>query len=155
MTQPLMPLNHRDLYHTGIVVADVQLAKREYTEALGVSWGLEAEREVPVLLESGPRTVTFRFAYTNEGPHRIELVQQIENTLWTTTAPGHVHHLGYWCDDLRAVSHALLQWGAPRTAAIGATTEAEPWVAVMHRLPSGAHVELVDRAREPDMFGTS
>jgi catechol 2,3-dioxygenase-like lactoylglutathione lyase family enzyme len=148
-----LPLRHADLYHTGIVVADLEAAKAEFAEALGVTWGFGSPNEMPVWLPNGPRTVLFNFVYTNEGPHRLELVQAIEDSVWDVTPPGHAHHVGYWCDDVVATSAALTASGAPCTARIGASAEDEPAVAVMHRLPSGLHVEALDRAMKEMMFG--
>jgi hypothetical protein len=55
-----------DLYHTGIVVEDVDAAKAEYTDLTGVTWGPEGEVEMPVCFPDGATTVSFRFAYTTQ-----------------------------------------------------------------------------------------
>lgn len=115
-----LPLNHADLYHTGIVVADLAAAKVEYERLLGVRWGFSSESakpegtpdEMPVLFPDGFRTVDFQFAYSEQGPHRLELVQMIPGTIWTVDLAGHAHHVGYWCDDIVGVSRALTEAGA-------------------------------------------
>ena len=86
-----------DLYHTGIVVHDLERAKAEMSEQLGVTWGVQGESEQPVVLESGPASLTFGFAYSARGPHRIELVQAIPGTLWEVPRPGRAR-LGYWSE---------------------------------------------------------
>jgi hypothetical protein len=45
---------HADLYHTGIVVHDLENAKAEMAEQLGFTWGAQGESEQPVVLESDP-----------------------------------------------------------------------------------------------------
>ena len=101
-------LRHADLFHTGIVVDDLATAKSELAVALGVTWR-EGGAAVRMLTDDGACTVRTAYALSREGPHHIELVQSIEGTLWTTTAPGHAHHLGYWADDVAATSAALVR----------------------------------------------
>jgi hypothetical protein len=145
--------DHADLYHTGIVVHDLELAKAEMSEQLGVIWGVQGESEQPVVLESGPATLTFGFAYSAQGPHRIELVQAIPGTLWEVPRPGSAHHLGYWSDDVPAMSAALAARGLPLAARVGTGQSDGPAPIVMHRAPSGLYVELVDRSLREMLFG--
>ena len=140
--------DHADLYHTGIVVHDLEKAKAEMSEQLGITWGVQGTSEQPVVLESGPVTLTFGFAYSERGPHRIELVQAIPGTLWEVPRPGSAHHLGYWCDDIPAMSAALAARGLPLAARVGG-----PAPIVMHRAPSGLYIELVDRSLREMLFG--
>jgi hypothetical protein len=137
-------LRHEDLYHTGIVVRDLDAAKGELHATLGVAWRDPIRYELPVLLEDGTRNVDFHAVYSVEGPHYLELVQAIEDTLWSTSGPGQAHHLGYWTDDVAGTSRALERAGAPRVAAIGTDTPEQPGFAAYHRGPSGLYVEVVD-----------
>jgi hypothetical protein len=100
------------------------------------------------VLDSGPATLTFGFAYSARGPHRIELVQAIPGTLWEVPRPGRAHHLGYWSDDVPAMSAALAARGLPLAARADG-----PAPIVMHRAPSGLYVELVDRSLREMLFG--
>lgn len=59
--------DHADLYHTGIVVHDLEKAKTEMSEQLGLTWGVQGESEQPVVLDSGPARLTFGFAYSTQG----------------------------------------------------------------------------------------
>jgi catechol 2,3-dioxygenase-like lactoylglutathione lyase family enzyme len=147
-------LQHADLYHTGIVVDDVDDAKAEYSDVMGVTWRFEGEVDQPVWFPGeGARTVTFRFAYTKDGPHKLELVRPIPGTLWTVSGVGHAHHLGYWCDDVPAVSAALEAQGLPVCAKLGVEDpDALPFI-VLHRARSGIYLELVSRANRELMFG--
>ena len=146
------PINFGDLYHTGIVVSDVDRAKVEYSDLFGVTWGLEGEAEMPVWLPSGARVVNFNFAYTNEGPHRLELVQAIDDSLWSASGVGQAHHVGYWCADVTATSAELERRGVPLAAKIGVDSKEAESMFVMHRMNSGAYLELVSAAVREHMF---
>ena len=80
---------------------------------------MQGESEQPVVLEGGPARLTFGFAYSIQDPHRIELVQAIPGTLWEVPRPGGAHHLGYWSDDVPAMSAALAARGLPLAARVG------------------------------------
>ena len=145
---------HADLYHTGIVVADVEAAKTEFSALLGITWGIGGHHDMPILCPDGPRTVPFEMCYSSEGPHRLELVAPIPGTLWANiTAPGGAHHIGYWCDDIAgSCSRVRSTRGAVGSAGRARRLEEDPFIAVLHRLPSGLYVELVDRAARAVMF---
>ena len=117
-------------------------------------WGVQGESEQPVVLDSGPARLTFGFAYSAQGPHRIELVQAIPGTLWEVPRPGGAHHLGYWSDDVRPCPrrspHAACR--SPPGSEPASRTGA-PALIVMHRAPSGLYVELVDRSLREMLFG--
>lgn len=149
------PLDHRDLFHTGIVVDDVELAKEELSATLGVTWGAGGSSATPVVLVDGPRTMEFTYAYTNEGPHRLELVAARPGTLWTVTAPGAAHHLGYWSDDVTAASAALEAQGLPRVATVGTLDVGAGAAIVLHQARTGLYVEVVDRTYEAALFGSA
>lgn len=137
------PLDHGDLWHTGIVVDDLQAAMDELGEQLGVTWH-EGGAAVRMSTDEGVRTVTTRYALSKEGPHHVELGQSIEGTLWSAPSPGHAHHLGYWVDDVVAASAALDELGSPRAATIAISDDAPPMCAY-HRTTSGLYVEVVSR----------
>lgn len=148
-----------DLYHTGIVVADLESAKVEFS-GLGYEWGFgsdslgpDQQSDMPVLFPDGPQVVTFKFSYSNDGPHRLELVQAIPGTIWALVPGRAAHHIGYWCDDVVATSALLDDAGYPWTVKVGVGNPDEPPVAVMHQTPSGLHIELVDRTLNETMFG--
>jgi Glyoxalase/Bleomycin resistance protein/Dioxygenase superfamily len=142
-----------NLFHTGIVVDDIDAAKSEYTDLAGVTWGFQGELEMPVWFPTGPTTVSFCFAYASEGPHRLELVRQLPGTLWTVVGAGQVHHVGYWCDDVGDASAELAGRGLPLCAKVGVDDPDAAAPIVIHQARTGAYVELVDIAMRPTMFG--
>ncbi len=137
------PLRHADLFHTGIIVDDLEAAKHELGEQLGVTW-FEGGAEVRVLTDDGVRTVRTAYTLSREGPHHVELTQSVEGTLWTAVAPGHAHHLGYWVDDVRAASASLAQLGSPKVATVAMADDAPPMCAY-HQAKNGLYVEVVSR----------
>lgn len=146
-------INFSNLFHTGIVVDDIDAAKTEYTDMLGVTWEFTGELDMPVWFPTGASTVSFCYAYTSEGPHRLELVRQQPGTLWTVAGAGQVHHLGYWCDDIAAASAELANRGLRLCAKVGADDPDTAAPIVIHQAKTGGYVELVDVAMRPIMFG--
>ncbi|MGE0881493.1 MAG: VOC family protein [Acidimicrobiia bacterium] len=145
-------VDYRGLYHTGIVVRDFERAQDEFAQAYGLTWGLNGESEVPVLFtDLGLRMVTFRFCYSNEGPHRVELVRAVEGTMWEPAGNGQAHHLGFWCDDVATTAKGLDAMGWATAAVVG-YVEGEPPAITMHRSPNGHFIELVSSDRRPFMF---
>ena len=143
MTAP-GPLQPANLFHTGIVVDDLAAAKAELGEQLGVTW-FEGGAEVVLITDDGARTVRSAYALSREGPHHVELAQSVPGTVWTVSAPGHAHHLGYWVDDVAEASSALMRSGSPRVATVAMSEDARPMCAY-HRARSGLYVEVVCRA---------
>ncbi|MGD9793525.1 MAG: VOC family protein [Acidimicrobiia bacterium] len=147
-----------DLYHTGVVVPDLAVAKAEYAR-LGFSFGFGSEAmppdtpsEMPVIFETGLAMVKFVFSCTTPGPHRIELAQAIAGTIWEVLPGRSGHHIGYWCDDVARTSAQLERMGFPCAARIGVTSLDAAPAAVMHRTDSGMYIELVARANRSLMF---
>ncbi|WP_371658505.1 VOC family protein [Streptomyces sp. NBC_00280] len=141
------PLSAADLYHTGIVVPDVDEWKARLTEVAGYRWTETMYAELPVRLADGERVLSLRYAYSLDAPH-IELVQEIPGTPWTAAEHIATHHLGYFCDDIPATSKRLVEAGFALEAC--AVIDGEPSIFAYHLAPSGLRVEIVDRARMPD-----
>ncbi|MEV5849798.1 VOC family protein [Streptomyces sp. NPDC048179] len=142
------PLRAADLYHTGIVVDDVEAWKARMSEVAGYRWTETMSAELPVRLADGDRVLNLRYTYSLDAPH-IELVQEIPGTPWTAAEHIATHHLGYFCDDLTATSKRLAEAGFALEAC--AVIDGEPSVFAYHLAPSGIRVEIVDRTRIPDL----
>ncbi|MCT9075603.1 VOC family protein [Streptomyces fulvoviolaceus] len=141
------PLAAADLYHTGIVVPDIEVWKARMTEVAGHRWTETMTGEVQVRLADGVRPLQLRFAYSLDAPH-IELVQEIPGTPWTAGERMATHHLGYFCDDLQTTSKGLEEAGFPLEAC--AIVDGALSIFAYHLDPSGVRIEIVDRARMPD-----
>ncbi|MFJ9629400.1 VOC family protein [Streptomyces sp. NPDC091280] len=145
MTTPL--LSAKDLYHTGIVVPDIEEWKTRLTRLAGHHWTETMAADLPVRTADGERVLPLRYAYSLEAPH-LELVQEIPGTPWTPAPQLSVHHLGYFCDDLRATSARLEAAGFPLEAC--ALVDGTPALFAYHRNPYGLRIEVVDRTLIPD-----
>ena len=136
-------LRNDDLFHTGIVVDDLAGAQRAFGETFGLTWR-SGGADVRLITDDGARTVPSAYALSCEGPHHIELVQAVEGTLWTSTTPGELHHLGWWVDDVPGTIERLRAAGATHLGTIAMTDDAPPMCAYL-RLPDGPCVEVVNR----------
>lgn len=138
------PLKASDLYHTGIMVPDIEASKATMTEVAGYRWTETMTGELPIRLAGGVRVLRMRFAYSLDAPH-IELVQEILGTPWMA-APGiATHHLGYFCDDLAATIKLLEESGFALEAC--AVIDGAPSIFAYLLDPTGVRIEIVDRTR--------
>jgi hypothetical protein len=139
------------LYHVGIVVPDIEVAKAHLGELLGITWG-------PVLHMDGidvrdadgndlfvPNTL----CYSTEAPH-VELVQEVPGTVWECNEHSNLHHIGVWTDALPADSAAYGELRCPLQLC-GHDDDTAPTQFAYHRDPLGVRIELVDVALKATM----
>lgn len=154
MTAPIRtaasPLLHDDLFHTGIVVDDLEAAKDEFGRLLGVTW-LEGGGKVKMTSAEGEQAVVTKYAISAEGPHHVELVQSLPGTLYTANGSHRAHHVGYWVDDVPAVSEALLESGLTNAVLIS-FGGGRPPITAYHEAGDGFWIELVARSMKPLLF---
>lgn len=138
-----------DLYHTGLIVTDIDAAAKHLTAAGGYQWTDPVEYTLPVTTADGNYEIPFKFVYSVQAPH-LELVQEVPGTIWTAPTGGAVHHLGYWVDDIAGAADALEQAGYRQEA----RPAGEKLSAFAYYLdPLGVRIEIVDRALFPDWPG--
>lgn len=129
-------LDPADLFHTGIVVADLDAAMQQLSAVAGYRWTTPMTNTIPVVIGDTERDVEFRMTYSVQAPH-LELVHEIPGTLWTA-APGiATHHLGYFVDDVAVTSRDL--------DAAGFAFEAGTAVFAYHTNALGVRIEIVQR----------
>jgi hypothetical protein len=132
-----------DLYHTGIVVPDLEASMARMTEATGHRWTTIQSAELPIRFGDNEKVLRLRYVYSLDAPC-VELVQEIPGTPWTAGE----HHLGYLCDDLLIESERLVELGfALEACAVVDGTQA---LFAYHLAPSGTRIEIVDRELIPD-----
>lgn len=125
-------------YHLGFVVADIEAAARELTEALGVAWGEIRDRRLGEW--------DYRIVFSVDGPPFLELLEGPPGSPWDASAGSRLDHLGYWAADLDADQQALAERGAPLD--FDGTALGRPFT--YHRLDAvGVRAELVDGAAQP------
>jgi catechol 2,3-dioxygenase-like lactoylglutathione lyase family enzyme len=145
------PLIHTDLFHTGIVVDDLDAAKEEFGRLLGVTW-LEGGGKVRMVTAVGESRVVTKYAVSAEGPHHVELVQSVPGTLYEANGSNRAHHVGYWVDDVQAVSAALARNGLPKVVLISIGRDDRPPISAYHEAGDGLYIELVARSMKPLLF---
>ncbi|MEE3849477.1 VOC family protein [Gordonia sp. LSe1-13] len=134
-------MKHQDLFHLGVVSADVRSTRGMWSSLFGYSWGPTVDSELTVGTPDGEVDASMSCAFTIESP-RIEVISEVPGTLWT--AGGGIHHLGYWSDDVDADVAAAAEVGfaceATRTGPDGSLFFA------FCRNTDGVLVEFVTRA---------
>ena len=134
-----------DLYHTGIVVDDLDATLKWFTVVASYRWTDVVEVDQTVYTPKREATVPMRMAYSSDDP-RVEILQTIHNTVWTPADSG-VHHLGYWSDDVDA--------DVAKLEANGMVLEVKSLLPEGSTLwayckgATGPRIELVSRAMEP------
>lgn len=142
-------MNAADLYHTGIVVEEIEATRDWLSETAGYRWGPVVGGDVPILTPAGERTLPMRIVYSADEP-RLELVQAVADTIWVPTGGG-VHHLGYWSDDVDADVEALLARGCELEAKAPSPDGSSTWAYC--NSATGPRIELVSRSMEPVLSG--
>ncbi|MEJ2870509.1 VOC family protein [Actinomycetospora sp. OC33-EN08] len=103
------------LYHTGLIVNDLDRAMSQMGRALGLRWAPPKESTTPLLGPDGLVGRHVRFTYSLQGPHFVELLEQIDARPYVNLTGGRfIHHLGYYTNDLAAASADLEHHGYRR-----------------------------------------
>ena len=138
-------LRAENLYHTGLVVDDIDAARRWYAQAAAYVWGPTVAGEQVIELAGSERRIRMTVAYSVSEP-RLELIQSVPGTIWVPTNAG-VHHLGYWSEDVDADLSRLLQQGAEFEAKSIGPNGAALWCYCRH--PANGRIELVSTVMKP------
>lgn len=137
-------LEDRELFHVGIVVAELEAALAAITQVAGTQWG--PIRSATMETETGDGhtgNTSLRYVFS-EGARMVELVEAVPGTLWEPVPRG-VHHVGYWSDAIDDDS-ARLQRSGVELALRGRREGTTSWMFAYHRTADGL-VELVDSSR--------
>jgi hypothetical protein len=144
MTAAAMP----GLFHTGIIVPDLEAAMVGLGEALGVHWVEPLESEGYVQVNPGRAFRRSRVTYSLEGPHHIELIQQVDDSAWRAVKDGPlIHHLGFSVADLTAESERLVKLGFSREAWHESEDGRLARYAYHHNPYAGIFIELVEQSQ--------
>jgi hypothetical protein len=97
MTMPRLPI----LFHTGMIVHRLEPAMADMSAAFDYHWAEPFVSERKLKTPEGIRSRTWRLTYSVEGPHHVELVEQLDDTaLRDLTGGPIVHHLGFEVADV-------------------------------------------------------
>jgi Glyoxalase/Bleomycin resistance protein/Dioxygenase superfamily len=141
-------LRPEDLYHTGIVVPDLDEAMARLTALAGYRWITPLSYTLPFRTATGTRELTSTIVYSVQSPH-VELVQEVPGTPWTAAPGNSVHHVGYFTDNLVESARALEDNGF-RFEMTGELPGSEFGMFAYYVDGSGTRIEIVDRALFPD-----
>ncbi len=143
-----LALRPEDLYHTGIVVPDLDTAMARLTALAGYRWIAPMSYTLAFRTVTGARDLTSTFVYSVQAPY-IELLQEVPGTPWMAAPGNAVHHLGYFVDNLAETATMLEDNGfsfemtcelpGSRLAMFAYYVDAD-----------GTRIEIVDRALFPD-----
>jgi len=148
-------LRPEDLYHTGIVVPDLDAAMARLTALTGYRWITPLSYTLPFRTAAGSRELTSTIVYSVQGPH-LELVQEVPGSPWTAAPGNSVHHLSYFTDNLAETGRMLERNGFSfEMTADVAQPSAESDLALFAYYVDafGTRIEIVDRALFPDWPG--
>ena len=71
-----------DPFHVGIVVADVEEAMAQISEAAGLAWHSVQSVDLNLLVEGEVVPAAVRFTYSVDGPLQIELASGPPGSFW-------------------------------------------------------------------------
>jgi hypothetical protein len=139
------------LFHTGLVVEDLEAATATLSALAGYHWTSVMELEVAARTERGVQRFHQRFLLSIEEP-RLELVEAIPGSVWVSNGDNGAHHFGYWAeaDRIEQISQALVAAGLP--VEVSNDYEADGrlmWV--YHRGFGGVRIELLSTLIKPSM----
>jgi hypothetical protein len=135
-----------EMFHVGIVVADLDAARARLSTLLGLEWGPIVETAGLEVRDARGRDLVLpnRICYSTVPPY-IELVQEQPGTTWVCNEHSNLHHIGFFSTALAADSDRLTGAVCPLELA-GRTGDASPTTFVYHRDVLGARIEFVDAA---------
>ncbi|MET7400375.1 VOC family protein [Dactylosporangium sp. NPDC005572] len=138
------------LFHTGVVVDDLDEAMRRLGDTLGLAWATPVQRTGPISTPAGPVFRDMRITYSLGGPHHLELIEYLDDSAYRFMTGGPpLHHVGYWADDFHAEIARLESIGFPCEAS-GLDENGSRAEFAYHRNPhSGLWIEIVDSAGKP------
>ncbi len=139
-------LKASDQFHVGIVVNDLCAALSDLTELFAYEWCSEVSVRTPVVLATGEAELDLRFTYSKSEP-RVELIQSMPGTLWVPVPGSHIHHLGYWSDDVATDAGRLVAHGYEAEATGVRPDGSAVWA--YHTSSTGPRIELVSRQLRP------
>jgi catechol 2,3-dioxygenase-like lactoylglutathione lyase family enzyme len=142
-------LDHTKFFHVGIRVTDIEAAMTEIGEQTGVTWASVQDRPMSVWVPGeGNLVLQLAVTYSIEGPVHLELLQGPAGSVWDGHDVPGAHHFGYWSDDVKADTEALLAAGY--TLEMAANSPEEDYGRYTYvRSPSGYLVEPVSLSVKP------
>lgn len=100
------------MFHTGLLVTDLDQAMDDIGRAHGVTWASVRDWPMDVWLpDQGYISMDIKLTFSQQGPVRLELIQGSPNTPVDPGLHLGVHHIGYFVEDPAAETRRLLDEG--------------------------------------------
>ena len=80
------------LYHTGVVVDDLEKTMNWLADVAGYTWTEVVSVDQDAVTPDGEVTIPMKMAYSGADP-RLELLQTVPGTVWTPADSGAPHRL--------------------------------------------------------------
>lgn len=142
-----------ELYHTGVVVTDLEAAMARTRISLGIEWIDPIRSRTEVWTPAGRRQLSLMWVYSMGAGHRIELIQQLndvdESDRWDMPREP---HFGYWVKDADK-ARAQLESAGLETCFARMSAGGETTLVSYHQGPAGFCVELVSEKARPALQG--
>jgi lactoylglutathione lyase len=135
------------LYHTGIVVDDIEATMDWFAKVAGYTWTDVVTVDQDAVTPDGEVTIPMKMAYSGAEP-RLELLQTVPGTVWTPSDSG-AHHLGYWSDDVESDLATLESNGMTFEVKSYNPDGSGTLLWAYAKSPAGPRIELVSRKMEP------
>jgi catechol 2,3-dioxygenase-like lactoylglutathione lyase family enzyme len=103
---------NRSMFHSGLVVPDINATAETYSELFGLRWAPLRRSSLSVRVDGVIRQVELVATYSIQGPPYLELIQEYSGDVWSTDALG-LNHIGFWAEDLPSAVRALERSGLP------------------------------------------
>lgn len=135
------------LYHTGVVVDDLEKTMNWLADVAGYTWTEVVSVDQDAVTPDGEVTIPMKMAYSRADP-RLELLQTVPGTVWTPADSG-VHHIGYWSDDVESDLATLESNGMTFEVKSYNPDGSGTLLWAYAKGPTGPRIELVSRSMEP------
>lgn len=139
------------IFHTGIVVHDLQTAMSELGASMNLQW-TQVRRFDPLPFwtpEKGLHDITVEAVYSKQGPHHLEICVGPKGSFYDPDVFPDGRHIGVWVDDLAAEMEKLLGLGWKICGAGGTPEQGYGVLAYVSPPTAGFVVELVSAALKP------
>jgi hypothetical protein len=144
-------LPYQQLFHNGVVVADLEAAMATLGKAFDLQW-TQPHRFSGLSLwtpERGLESIDLLVSYSRQGPQRLELIEAKETGFYSYPREPGPHHAGIWVDDLAHEIRQLRRQGWQVAAAGGSPDENYGLFAYLEHAHSHLLLELVSTELRP------
>jgi Glyoxalase/Bleomycin resistance protein/Dioxygenase superfamily len=141
-------LRPQDLYHTGIIVPDLEAAMDRLSALAGYRWITPLTYKLPFRSTAGTHELSSTFVYSLESPH-LELIEEVTGSPWVAAPGNSIHHLGYFTDNLSESARVLQANGF--TFELTADVSPPDLALFAYYIDAfGTRIEIFDRSLFPD-----